>query len=45
MSCRFAFKIQRFKSGHSECRINAEDPDKNFMPSPGTLTSVHFPEV
>ena len=30
--------------GHSiECRINAEDPDKNFMPSPGTVTSVHFP--
>jgi len=30
--------------GHSiECRINAEDPDKNFMPSPGTITSVHFP--
>jgi acetyl-CoA carboxylase biotin carboxylase subunit len=30
--------------GHSiECRINAEDPDRNFMPSPGTLTSVHFP--
>ena len=30
--------------GHSiECRINAEDPNKNFMPSPGTLTSVHFP--
>ena len=30
--------------GHSiECRINAEDPDKNFMPSPGTLKSVHFP--
>ena len=30
--------------GHSiECRINAEDPDNNFMPSPGTLTSVHFP--
>jgi len=21
-----------------ECRINAEDPDKNFMPSPGTIT-------
>lgn len=21
-----------------ECRINAEDPDKNFMPCPGTLT-------
>ena len=30
--------------GHSiECRINAEDPDKTFMPSPGKLTSVHFP--
>lgn len=22
-----------------ECRINAEDPDKNFMPMPGTITS------
>ena len=20
-----------------ECRINAEDPDRNFMPSPGTI--------
>ena len=30
--------------GHSiECRINAEDPDKNFMPSPGKIESVHFP--
>ncbi|MBI44762.1 MAG: acetyl-CoA carboxylase biotin carboxylase subunit [Candidatus Marinimicrobia bacterium] len=30
--------------GHSiECRINAEDPNKNFMPCPGTITSVHFP--
>jgi len=26
-------------NGHSiECRINAEDPDNNFMPSPGKVT-------
>ncbi len=24
-----------------ECRINAEDPYKNFLPSPGTITSFH----
>ena len=31
-------------NGHSiECRINAEDPDNNFMPSPGKITDVHFP--
>jgi acetyl-CoA carboxylase, biotin carboxylase subunit len=26
-----------------ECRINAENPDKNFMPSPGTITTYHPP--
>ncbi len=31
-------------TGHSmEVRINAEDPDKNFMPSPGTITDLHMP--
>ena len=30
--------------GHSiECRINAENPMKNFMPSPGTITGVNLP--
>ncbi|MDR3271686.1 MAG: acetyl-CoA carboxylase biotin carboxylase subunit [Peptococcaceae bacterium] len=26
-----------------ECRINAEDPDKDFMPSPGTIELYHAP--
>ena len=26
-----------------ECRINAEDPANNFRPSPGKITSLHFP--
>ena len=30
--------------GHSiECRINAEIPEKNFMPSPGKITHLHLP--
>ena len=30
--------------GHAiECRINAENPEKNFMPSPGRITNVHVP--
>ena len=30
--------------GHSiECRINAEDPEKNFIPSPMPITSFHMP--
>ena len=30
--------------GHAiECRINAENPAKNFMPCPGLITNVHIP--
>jgi acetyl-CoA carboxylase biotin carboxylase subunit len=30
--------------GHAvECRINAEDPDKKFLPKPGTVTTLELP--
>ena len=31
-------------NGHAiECRINAEIPEKNFMPSPGVIKHMHLP--
>ncbi|HBF35149.1 TPA: acetyl-CoA carboxylase biotin carboxylase subunit [Candidatus Sumerlaeota bacterium] len=33
----------RFEGHAIECRINAEDPEHNFMPCPGMLTTYHVP--
>ena len=31
-------------SGHAiECRINAEDPERDFAPCPGTISGLHIP--
>ena len=35
---------QIVSQGHAiECRINAEDPERNFAPSPGTVENLHIP--
>lgn len=32
-------------TGHAiECRVYAEDPESNFMPSPGTITRLRIPQ-
>jgi acetyl-CoA carboxylase biotin carboxylase subunit len=38
-------KVRKVRTeGHSiECRINAENPEKNFAPSPGKITTFHVP--
>ena len=42
---KLSYKQKDIKvTGHSiEARINAENPDKNFMPCPGTITGLHLP--
>lgn len=33
----------KIKGASIECRINAEDPKNNFMPSPGKIEELNFP--
>lgn len=39
----FTQKDIRIDGAAIECRINAEDPDKNFAPSCGTIELLHIP--
>ncbi len=40
---KLSLKQSKPKLHAIECRINAEDPDNDFLPSPGKITSLHFP--
>ncbi len=42
---RISFRQEDVRqTGHAiECRVYAEDPDKNFMPCPGLITSLRTP--
>ena len=39
----FSQKDVKFQGHAIECRINAEDPDNNFMPAPGKINFMHEP--
>ena len=36
-------KEVEFKGHSIECRLNAENPNKKFMPCPGTIKGLHLP--
>ena len=40
---KFKQKEVEFKGHSIECRINAENPSKNFMPSPGKINEMNLP--
>ncbi len=40
---RFKQEDIKFKGHSIECRINAENPDKNFMPCPGEIKDLNLP--
>ncbi len=40
---KFKQKEIEFKGHSIECRINAENPSKNFMPSPGKINELNLP--
>lgn len=40
---KFKQKEIEFKGHSMECRINAENPSKNFMPSPGKINEMNLP--
>jgi len=54
MQIKFALKINDYtmqqdkilRSGHAiECRLYAEDPSKNFLPSPGKISKLSIPNL